>query len=65
LSLSFMQLIEDEHRPGWIYYVNLEEGVRVEGGLRTASSMTYFKARKINICVVLLSMVQSQVQSNV
>ena len=46
LDLSKFEKIEDEHLPGWIYYVNLEEGVRVEGGLRTASSMTYFQSAK-------------------
>ena len=46
LDLSKFEKIEDEHLPGWIYYVNIEEGVRVEGGLRTASGMTYFPGAK-------------------
>src|SRR5215207_8723933 len=40
-DLSKFVRVEDEHLPGWIYYVNLDEGVRVEGGLITASGVTY------------------------
>jgi hypothetical protein len=47
-DLSKFEKIKDEHQPGWIYYVNLEEGVRVEGGLETASSVTYFQSAKDN-----------------
>ena len=47
-DLSKFERVEDEHLPGWIYYVNLDEGVRVEGGLQTASSITYFQTAKDN-----------------
>lgn len=47
-DLSTFVRVEDKHLPGWIYYVNLEEGVRVEGGLKTASSITYFQSAKDN-----------------
>ena len=47
-DLSKFARVEDEHLPGWVYYVNLEEGVRVEGGLKTASSVTYFQSAKDN-----------------
>ena len=26
------QKVEDEHLPGWIYYVNVDEGVSIEAG---------------------------------
>lgn len=45
-DLSKFEKVEDEHLPGWIYYVNLDEGVRIEGGLRTASSVRYFQSAK-------------------
>ena len=47
-DLSKFEKVEDQHLPGWIYYVNLEEGVRVEGGLETASGVTYFQSAKDN-----------------
>lgn len=47
-DLSKFERVEDEHLPGWIYYVNLDEGVRIEGGLKTASSVTYFQSAKDN-----------------
>ena len=47
-DLSKFEKVEDKHLPGWIYYVNLEEGVRVEGGLETASGVTYFQSAKDN-----------------
>jgi hypothetical protein len=47
-DLSKFERVEDEHLPGWIYYVNIDEGVRVEGGLKTASSVTYFQSAKDN-----------------
>ena len=47
-DLSKFKRDDDEHLPGWIYYVNLEDGVRVEGGLETASSITYFQRAKDN-----------------
>ena len=47
-DLSKFERVEDKHLPGWIYYVNLDEGVRVEGGLTTASSITYFQSAKDN-----------------
>ena len=47
-DLSKFEKSEDKHLPGWIYYVNQEEGVRVEGGLKTASSITYFQSSKDN-----------------
>ena len=47
-DLSKFEKVEDEHLPGWIYYVNLDEGVRVEGGLKTASGVTYFQSAKDN-----------------
>lgn len=47
-DLSKFERVEDEHLPGWIYYVNLNEGVRIEGGLQTASSVTYFQTAKDN-----------------
>lgn len=47
-DLSKFERIEDKHLPGWIYYVNLDEGVRVEGGLKTASSIRYFPSAKDN-----------------
>lgn len=47
-DLSKFERVEDKHLPGWIYYVNLDEGVRVEGGLKTASSLTYFQSAKDN-----------------
>lgn len=48
IDLSKFQRVEDEHLPGWIYYVSLEDGVRVEGGLETASGITYFQSAKDN-----------------
>ena len=47
-DLSTFVRVDDEHLPGWIYYANLDEGVRVEGGLTTASSVTYFQRAKDN-----------------
>lgn len=47
-DLSKFERVEDKHLPGWIYYVNLDEGVRVEGGLQTASSVRYFQSSKDN-----------------
>ena len=47
-ELSKFRKVEDEHLPGWVYYVDLDEGVRVEGGLKTASSITYFQNAKDN-----------------
>jgi hypothetical protein len=47
-DLLKFERVEDEHLPGWVYYVNLDEGVRVEGGLKTASSVTYFQRAKDN-----------------
>jgi hypothetical protein len=47
-DLSKYERVEDKHLPGWIYYVNLDEGVRVEGGLHTASSVRYFHSAKDN-----------------
>ena len=45
-DLSKFERVEDNHLPGWIYYLNLEEGVRIEGGLVTASGVTYFHSAK-------------------
>jgi hypothetical protein len=47
-DLSKFERVEDQHLPGWIYYMNVDEGVRVEGGLKTASSVTYFQNAKDN-----------------
>lgn len=47
-DLSKFKRVDDKHLPGWIYYINLDEGVRVEGGLKTASSVTYFQSAKDN-----------------
>lgn len=47
-DLSRFEKIEDKHLPGWVYHVSSEEGVRVEGGLETASGVTYFQAAKDN-----------------
>lgn len=47
-DLSKFERVEDKHLPGWIYYMNVDEGVRVEGGLKTASSVTYFQNAKDN-----------------
>jgi hypothetical protein len=47
-DLSKFEKVEDTHLPGWIYYVNLDDGVRVEGGLETASGVTYFQSAKDN-----------------
>lgn len=47
-DLAKFEKIEDKHLPGWIFYVDLEEGVRVEGGLKTASGVTYFQKAKDN-----------------
>jgi hypothetical protein len=47
-DFSKFERIEDKHLPGWIYYVNVDEGVRVEGGLKTASSVRYFQSAKDN-----------------
>lgn len=47
-DLSEFERIEDKHLPSWIYYVNLDQGVRVEGGLKTASSIRYFQSAKDN-----------------
>ena len=45
-DLSKFQRVEDKHLPGWIYYLDVEDGLRVEGGLKTASSVTYFQNAK-------------------
>jgi hypothetical protein len=47
-DLSKFERVEDKHLPGWIYYWNLDEGVRVEAGLKTASGVTYFQSAKDN-----------------
>jgi len=47
-DLSKFERVEDKHLHGWIYYVNVDEGVRVEGGIKTASSVTYFQSAKDN-----------------
>src|SRR6185369_12607328 len=47
-DLSKFKKVEDKHLPGWIYYWNLEEGVRIEAGLKTASGVTYFQSAKDN-----------------
>jgi len=47
-DLSKFEKVEDKHLRGLIYYVNLEEGVRIEGGLETASGVTYFQSAKYN-----------------
>jgi hypothetical protein len=47
-DLSKFKKVEDQHLPGWTYYVNLDEGVRVEAGLATASGVTYFQSSKDN-----------------
>ena len=47
-DLAKFERVEDKHLPGWIYYLNVDEGVRVEGGLKTASSVTYFQSAKDN-----------------
>jgi hypothetical protein len=45
-DLSKFQRVEDKHLPGWIYYLNLEEGIRIEGGQQKAMSVTYFQSAK-------------------
>ena len=47
-DLSKFEKIHDKELPGLIYYLNLEEGLRIEGGLQTVSSVTYFQSRKDN-----------------
>jgi len=47
-DLSKFLRVEDEHLPGWIYYLNVDDGVRIEGGLKTASGVTYFQTAKDN-----------------
>jgi hypothetical protein len=47
-DLSKFERVEDKHLPGWIYCLNVDEGIRVEGGLKTASSVTYFQSAKDN-----------------
>lgn len=32
----------DPHQPGWIYYTNREEGIKIGGGWRTVTSISYF-----------------------
>lgn len=48
LDLSKYERVTDKELPGWIYYMNLEEGIRVEAGLETASGLTYFPSAKDN-----------------
>ena len=45
-ELSKFEQVEDKELPGWIYYLNVAEGVRIEGGFETASGITYFPAAK-------------------
>jgi hypothetical protein len=47
-DLTKFERVEDKHMQGLIYYVNRDEGLRVEGGLRTASGITYFQSSKDN-----------------
>jgi hypothetical protein len=48
LDLSKFEKVYDQHLPGWIYYTNFSDGIRVAGGLETASSITYFQQSKDN-----------------
>jgi hypothetical protein len=48
LDLTKYEKVYDKELPGWIYYLNIDEGIRVEGGLETASSLTYFQSAKDN-----------------
>jgi hypothetical protein len=36
----------DAHLPGWVSYTNREEGIRIEGGKRTITSISYFPIKK-------------------
>jgi len=36
----------DEHLIGWIYYTNFDDGIRIDGGERTASVINYFAEAK-------------------
>jgi hypothetical protein len=47
-DLSKFEKVEDKELPGWIYYLNLKEGIRIEGGLRTVSGVTYFQSANDN-----------------
>lgn len=38
----------DKHLPGWVFYTNREEGIRIEGSERTATSISYFPSAKDN-----------------
>ena len=47
-DLTKFEKVEDKHVRGLIYYVNIDEGLRVEGGLGTARGVTYFQGSKDN-----------------
>jgi hypothetical protein len=36
----------DNHLPGWIFYTQREEGIRIEGTKKTAANVSYFPAAK-------------------
>jgi hypothetical protein len=44
---KFEKVLVDE-TPGVILYVNQDEGVRLEGGIKTVSNMTYFQSSSDN-----------------
>lgn len=48
LDLTKFEKVEDKHIRGLLHYVNLDEGLSVEGGLTTIHSVTYFQSSKDN-----------------
>jgi hypothetical protein len=47
-DIAKFEKVEDKHIRGLIYYVNVDEGLRVEGGSISARGVTYFQSSKDN-----------------
>lgn len=47
-DLTKFEKVEDKHIRGLVHYLNPDEGLRVEAGLTTVHSVTYFQSSKDN-----------------
>ncbi|HET6976531.1 MAG TPA: hypothetical protein VFI24_09435 [Pyrinomonadaceae bacterium] len=45
-DLTKFEKVEDKHIRGLVYFVNADEGLRVEAGLSTVRGVTYFQSSK-------------------
>ena len=48
LDLTRYTRVEDQELRGWVYYINREEGVEIEGSDKTASGINYYQEAKDN-----------------